>query len=204
MAKLLSIFPDHIEEHKLQAAADALKKGGIVIYPTDTIYAMGCSIEQPQAIERLAKIKGIRVDKAVFSLIIHDFAHLTDYTMPLSNTVFKLMKHSLPGPFTFILQANANITRMMNSRRKTVGVRIPSNPVTLGLVEKLGCPLVSTSLHDDDEILRFPTDPDEIFNMFGDKVDVVINGGYGKNEESTVVDCTGEEPEIIRQGLGII
>ena len=204
MAKLLSIFPDHIEDHKLAAAADSLKEGGIVIYPTDTIYAMGCSIMHPQAIERMAKIKGIRSDKAVFSLIVHDFSHLTDYTRPLSTSVFKLMKRCLPGPFTFILEANSNITRMMNSRRKTVGIRIPDNPVTLGLVEKLGCPLVSTSLHDDDEILKFPTDPDEIFNLYNDKVDVVINGGYGNNEESTIVDCTSDEPVIIRQGKGII
>lgn len=204
MAKLLSIFPDHIEGHKLQAAADSLKEGGVVIYPTDTIYAMGCSIMHPQAIERMAKIKGIRPDKAVFSLIVHDFSHLTDYTRPLSTSVFKLMKHCLPGPFTFILEANSNITRMMNSRRKTIGIRIPDNPVTLGLVEKLGCPLVSTSLHDDDEILKFPTDPDEIFNLYNDKVDVVINGGYGNNEESTIIDCTAEEPVIIRQGKGII
>lgn len=204
MAKLLSIFPDHIEGHKLEAAADSLKEGGVVIYPTDTIYAMGCSIMNPQAIERMAKIKGIRSDKAVFSLIVHDFSHLTDYTRPLSTSVFKLMKRCLPGPFTFILEANSNITRMMNSRRKTVGIRIPDNPVTLGLVEKLGCPLVSTSLHDDDEILKFPTDPDEIFNLYNDKVDVVINGGYGNNEESTIIDCTGEEPVIIRQGKGVI
>jgi tRNA threonylcarbamoyl adenosine modification protein (Sua5/YciO/YrdC/YwlC family) len=204
MAKLLSIFPNHIEEHKLEAAADSLKKGGIVIYPTDTIYAMGCSILQPKALEQMAKIKGIRVDKAVFSLIVNDFAHLTEYTRPASNTVFKLMKRSLPGPFTFILEANSNIPKLMNSRRKTVGIRIPNNPVTLGLAEKLGCPIVSTSLHDDDEIVKFPTDPDEIFDLYSDKVDVVINGGYGKNEESTVIDCTGEEPVIIRQGLGII
>jgi tRNA threonylcarbamoyl adenosine modification protein (Sua5/YciO/YrdC/YwlC family) len=204
MAKLLSIFPHHIEEHKLDAAADSLKQGGIVIYPTDTIYAMGCSILQPHAIERMAKIKGIKVEKAVFSLIVHDFSHLTDYTRPMSTAVYKLMKRCLPGPFTFILEANSNITRMMNSRRKTVGIRIPNNPVTLGLVEKLGCPLVSTSLHDEDEITRFPTDPDDIFNHYNESVDVVINGGYGKNEESTIIDCTGEEPVIIRQGLGVV
>jgi len=204
MTKLLSIFPDHIEEHKLQTAADVLKKGGIVIYPTDTIYAMGCSILHPNAIERLAKIKGVRVDKAVFSLIVHDFAHIAEYTRPMSNTVYKLMKRCLPGPFTFILESGSNINRIMNTRRKTVGVRIPANPVTLGLVEKLGCPIVSTSLHDDDEIVKFPTDPDEIFDHYSDKVDAVINGGYGKNEESTVVDCIGPEPVIIRQGLGQI
>jgi len=201
---LFSIFPDRIDEHKLVQAADIMKDGGVVIYPTDTIYAMGCSIMQPKALERMAKIKDIRVDKAVFSLIVHDFSHITDFTRPMSNTVYKIMKHSLPGPFTFILEANSNIPKLMNSRRKTVGIRIPDNPVTLGLVEKLGCPIVSTSLHDDDEITKFLTDPDEIFKRYQDKVDVVINGGYGNNEESTVIDCTGQEPVIIRQGKGEI
>jgi tRNA threonylcarbamoyl adenosine modification protein (Sua5/YciO/YrdC/YwlC family) len=204
MAKLLSIFPEHIEEHKLVQAADIMKEGGIVIYPTDTIYAMGCSILQPKAIERMAKIKGIRVDKAVFSLIVHDLGHITEYTRPMNNSVYKLMKRCLPGPFTFILEANSNIIRMMSSRRKTVGIRIPSNPVILGLAEKLGGPIVSTSLHDEDEITKFPTDPDEIFNHYNDKVDAVINGGYGNNEESTIIDCTGQEPVIIRQGKGIV
>ncbi len=204
MAKLLSIFPEHIEEKKLSEAVLSMKEGGVVIYPTDSIYAMGCSILQPKAIERMAKIKGIRVDKAVFSLIVHDFTYLTEYTRPMSNTVYKLMRRCLPGPFTFILEANANITRLMNSRRKTVGIRIPNNPVTLGLAKELGCPIVSTSLHDDDEITKFPTDPDDIFNHYNNTVDIVINGGYGKNEESTVIDCSGDEPVIIRQGLGII
>lgn len=204
MTKLLSIFPEHIQEAKLAEAAAVLERGGIVIYPTDTIYAMGCSIMQPKALERMAKIKDVRLDKAVFSLIVHDFSHITDYTRPMSTAVYKLMKHCLPGPFTFILEANSSIPKLMNSRRKTLGIRIPNNPVTLGLVEKLGCPIVSTSLHDDDQIIKFPTDPDEIFAHYQDKVDVVINGGYGNTEESTVVDCTEEEPVIIRQGKGII
>ena len=204
MSKLLSIFPEHLDEQKLGQAAAIMKDGGVVIYPTDTIYAMGCSIMQPHAIERMAKIKGIRVDKAVFSLIVHDFSHITDYTRPMNTSVYKLMKRCLPGPFTFILEANSNIIRMMSSRRKTVGIRIPSNPVILGLVEQLGCPIVSTSLHDDDEITKFPTDPDEIFEHYQDKVDAVINGGYGNNEESTIIDCTGSDPVIIRQGLGIV
>jgi tRNA threonylcarbamoyl adenosine modification protein (Sua5/YciO/YrdC/YwlC family) len=201
---LFSIPPDNLDDYTLSQAADIMKDGGVVIYPTDTIYAMGCSILQPKALERMAKIKNIRVDKAVFSLIVHDFAHITDYTKPMSNTVYKLMKHNLPGPFTFILEANSNIPKLMNSRRKTVGIRIPNNPITLGLVEKLGCPMVSTSLHSDDEIEKFPTDPDEIFTDYENKVDAVIDGGHGNNEESTVIDCTEQEPVIIRQGLGIL
>ena len=204
MSKLLSIFPEHLDEQKLVQAANIMKEGGVVIYPTDTIYAMGCSIMQPKAIERMAKIKGIRVDKAVFSLIVHDLGHITEYTRPMNTSVYKLMKRCLPGPFTFILEANSNIIRMMSSRRQTVGIRIPSNPVILGLAEKLGGPIVSTSLHDDDEITKFPTDPDDIFDHYQDKVDAVINGGYGNNEESTIIDCTGSEPVIIRQGKGIV
>lgn len=204
MTKLLSIFPDKLDDNKLEQAAEIMRQGGIVIYPTDTIYAMGCSITQPQAIDRMAKIKGIRVDKAVFSLIVHDLRHITEFTRPMSTSTYKLLKRCLPGPFTFILEANSNIIRMMSSRRKTVGIRIPDNPVILGLAEKLGGPIVSTSLHDDDEITKFPTDPDEIFEHYQGKVEAVINGGYGNNEESTVVDCTSEEPVIIRQGLGII
>jgi tRNA threonylcarbamoyl adenosine modification protein (Sua5/YciO/YrdC/YwlC family) len=200
----LSISPEHIDEYKLSQVADIMKDGGVVIYPTDTIYAMGCSIMQPKALERMAKIKDIRVDKAVFSLIVHDFRHITDYTRPMSNSVYKMMKHSLPGPFTFILDANSNIPKLMNSRRKTVGIRIPDNPITLGLVEKLGCPMVSTSLHNEDEIMKFPTDPDEIYEHYKDKVDVVIDGGHGNNEESTVIDCTGADAVIIRQGKGEI
>ncbi len=200
----IPISRDNVDEHELTQIADIMKDGGVVIYPTDTIYAMGCSIMQPHALERMAKIKGIRVDKAVFSLIVHDFSHITDYTRPMSTTVYKLMKRSLPGPFTFILEANSNIPKLMNSRRKTVGIRIPNNPITLCLVEKLGCPIVSTSLHDDDEITKFPTDPDEILAHYQNKVDVVIDGGFGNNEESTVVDCTDQEPVIIRQGLGLL
>jgi len=204
MTKLLSIFPEHLEDTKLEQAAECLKQGGIVIYPTDSIYAMGCSITQPRSIERMVKIKGIRPDKAVFSLIVNDFSHLTNYTRLTNNGVFKLLKRCLPGPFTFILEANSNSIRSMNSRRKTIGIRIPANPVTLALAEKLGCPIVSTSLHDEDKITKFPTDPDEIFAHYNNAVDIVINGGYGKNEESTIIDCTGSEPVIIRQGLGVI
>lgn len=203
-ALFISISPDELDEYKLGQVADIMKDGGVVIYPTDTIYAMGCSIMQPKALERMAKIKDIRVDKAVFSLIVHDFSHITDYTKPMSNKVYKIMKHSLPGPFTFILDANSNIPKLMNSRRKTVGIRIPDNPITLGIVEKLGCPMVSTSLHNEDEIMKFPTDPHEIFEHYKNMVDMVVDGGNGNTEESTVIDCTGMEPVIIRQGKGDI
>lgn len=204
MAQYISILPSEIDEDALLLAKGCLVSGGVLIYPTDTIYAMGCSLKHPQAIERMARIKDIRVDKAVFSLIFHDFAEIADYTRPVNTAIYKLMKRCLPGPFTFILNANANISRLMNTRRKTVGVRIPDNRIILKLVESLGCPIVSTSLHDEDEIVKFPTDPLEIFNHYEDKVDMVIDGGYGHNEESTIIDCTTEEPLLVRQGAGLL
>ncbi len=204
MAEFISIIPSEIDEDTLALATEVLTSGGVLIYPTDTIYAMGCSLEQPQAIERMARIKDIRVDKAVFSLIFHDFREIANYTRPVNTAIYKLMKRCLPGPFTFILNANSTISRLMNTRRKTVGVRIPDNNIILKLVESIGCPIVSTSLHDEDEIVKFPTDPYDIFNHYDEKVDMVIDGGYGHNEESTVIDCTAEEPLLIRQGAGIL
>jgi tRNA threonylcarbamoyl adenosine modification protein (Sua5/YciO/YrdC/YwlC family) len=202
MGEFISINPQEVDEDALSFAVDWLEKGGVLIYPTDTIYAMGCSLKQPQAIERMARIKDIRVDKAVFSLIFHDFSEIAHYTRPVNTSIYKLMRRCLPGPFTFILNANSTIGRLMNTRRKTVGVRIPDNAIVLKLVEAIGCPIVSTSLHDEDEIVKFPTDPYEIFNHYDDKVDLVIDGGHGHNEESTVVDCTTEEPLLVRQGAG--
>lgn len=204
MAEFLSIKPTDIDEDALLLAKGCLISGGVLIYPTDTIYAMGCSLKHPQAMERMARIKDIRVDKAVFSLIFHDFAEIADYTRPVNTATYKLMKRCLPGPYTFILNANSTISRLMNTRRRTVGVRIPDNPIIKQLVEITGCPIVSTSLHDEDEIVKFPTDPQEIFNQYEDKVDMVIDGGYGHNLESTVIDCTSEEPILLRQGAGIL
>lgn len=204
MAEFISITPSEIDEDALFLATECLSSGGILIYPTDTIYAMGCSLKHPQAIEQMARIKDIRVDKAVFSLIFHDFNEIADYTRPVNTAIYKLMKRCLPGPFTFILNANSTIGRVMNTRRKTVGVRIPDNAIILRLVESIGCPIVSTSLHAEDEIVKFPTDPLEIFNQYEDKVNMVIDGGFGHNEESTVIDCTTEEPLLVRQGAGLL
>lgn len=204
MAEFISIIPTDIDEDAMLLAKGCLISGGVLIYPTDTIYAMGCSLKHPQAMERMARIKDIRVDKAVFSLIFHDFAEIADYTRPVSTATYKLMKRCLPGPYTFILNANSTISRLMNTRRRTVGVRIPDNAIIKQLVEIIGCPIVSTSLHNEDEIVKFPTDPMEIFNQYEDKVDMVIDGGHGHNQESTVIDCTSEEPVLLRQGAGIL
>lgn len=204
MSEFISIAPFDIDEDVMNLAVECLTSGGVLIYPTDTIYAMGCSLNHPQGIERMARVKDIRVDKAVFSLIFHDFTEIANYTRPVNTAIYKLMKRCLPGPFTFILNANSNISRLMNTRRKTVGVRIPDNAIVHRLVEAIGCPIVSTSLHDEDEIVKFPTDPIEIFNHYEDKVDMIIDGGFGKNEESTIIDCTSEEPLLVRQGAGLL
>jgi tRNA threonylcarbamoyl adenosine modification protein (Sua5/YciO/YrdC/YwlC family) len=204
MTDFIKVSPLKPEEKKLVEIAECLNTGGVVIYPTDSIYAIGCSILSKEAIERIAKIKGIRQEKATFSMLVGDLNHITDYTRPMSTPVYKLMKKCLPGPFTFILSANSNVSRMMNSRRKTIGVRIPDNAVILGIIRHTGNPMVSTTLHDEDEIVKFPTNPYEIYEKYKGKVDMVVNGGIGKNEETTVIDCTGDEPAVIRQGLGII
>jgi tRNA threonylcarbamoyl adenosine modification protein (Sua5/YciO/YrdC/YwlC family) len=174
----------------------------VIIYPTDSVYGMGCDIHNRKAVERIAKIKGIKTDKASFSIICHSLSHLSDYTRPISNSVFKLMKKNLPGPFTFILNANNKVPDIFQSNKKTVGIRIPANNVILEIVLEFGSPLLTTSVHDDDEIIEYTTDPELIHEKYKDIVDLVIDGGYGQNTPSTVVDCTGDEPLIVRQGIG--
>ena len=188
---------------ELTRAVEILKDGGVIIYPTDTVYGLGCDITNKKALERVAKLKNIKLEDAKFAMIFNDLSHLSDYTKPMSNTLFRLMKKSLPGPFTFILEANTKVPKIFNkTKKKDVGIRIPDHPVPLELVRQLGNPIVTTSVVDDDEILEYTTDPTEIFEAFKDKIDLFLDGGYGNNVASTIVDCTGDEPEILRQGLG--
>jgi tRNA threonylcarbamoyl adenosine modification protein (Sua5/YciO/YrdC/YwlC family) len=179
---------------------DTRESGGIIIYTTDTVYAMGCDIRAVKAIEKIARFKGMNPLNPDLSLIFHDMSQLSDYTVIHDNNIFKLLKRNLPGPFTFIVQANNQIPKMFRNKKKTVG--IPSNPIILEIVRELGRPLVTTSVHDQDEILEYTTDPELIHEKFRDFVEIVVDGGYGKNEASTIVDCTGEEFVIVRQGLG--
>ncbi|PIV58012.1 MAG: threonylcarbamoyl-AMP synthase, partial [Bacteroidetes bacterium CG02_land_8_20_14_3_00_31_25] len=170
---------------------------------TDTIYGIGCDIYSSKAVERIAKIKNLDPDKAQFSLVCHDLSHISDYTKQLENLIFKVMKRNLPGPFTFILEANSNVPKMFKlNKKKTVGIRIPNNSIALEIVKELGHPIFTTSVIDDDEIIEYTTDPELIYERYKEKIDIMIDGGYGKNIASTIIDCTGGEINIVRQGIG--
>ncbi len=201
---LLKIYPENPNPKALAQVVECLSCGGIVIYPTDTVYAMGCDIRHPKTIERLARVKGVKAEKADFSILCNDLSHLSEYTRPISNPLFRLMKQSLPGPFTFILPAGSQVPKLLHSRRKTVGIRVPDHPVLLEIIRELGSALISTSVKDDDQVLEYTTDPELIHDRYQQVVDMVVDGGFGHNVASTVVDCTGEEPVIVRQGLGIV
>jgi len=198
----IRIYPENPNHRHIRQAAEVLQKGGIVIYPTDSVYAIGCDIRSAKAIEKIARHKGTNPSNPDMSLMFHDLSQLSEYTIIHDNNIFKLIKRNTPGPFTFIVQANNQISRLFKSKKKTVGIRIPSNQVVLNIIQELGYPLISTSVHDPDEIIEYTTDPELINEKYRDFADMVIDGGYGNNEASTVVDCTGDEPEIVRQGIG--
>jgi tRNA threonylcarbamoyl adenosine modification protein (Sua5/YciO/YrdC/YwlC family) len=199
---ILKLFEDNTNSKQIDKVIEILQKGGVIIYPTDSIYGIGCDMRHHKAIDRIARIKGVKTEKANFSLICHDLSHISDYTRPISNATFKLMKKNLPGPFTFILNANNKVPLIFQSNKKTVGIRVPRNNIILQIAKEFGTPLVNTSVHLDNEIVEYITDPELIHEKYENLVDLVIDGGYGKNIASTVVDCTGDEPKIIRQGIG--
>jgi tRNA threonylcarbamoyl adenosine modification protein (Sua5/YciO/YrdC/YwlC family) len=201
---LIKIYPENPNYKQISKIIEVLQKGGIIIYPTDSVYGMGCDIHNHKAVERIAKIKGVKSDKANFSIICHNLSQLSDYTRPITNAVFKLMKKNLPGPFTFILKANNKVPDIFQSNKKTVGIRIPNNNIVLEIVKEFGSPLLTTSVHDEDEIIEYTTDPELIHENFSEIVDLVIDGGYGQNVPTTIVDCTEDEPVIIRQGIGVL
>lgn len=201
---LIKIYSENPNQRKIRQVVDLLEGGGIIIYPTDTVYAMGCDIRATKTIEKIARFKGMNPDNPDMSIIFHDMSQLSEYTIIRDNTVFKLLKRNLPGPFTFIVQANNQIPRLFKNRKKTVGIRIPSNSIVLELVRELGRPLITSSIHDSDEVIEYTTDPELIYEKYRGFADAVIDGGYGHNEASTVVDCTGDEIVIVRQGLGIL
>ena len=199
---LLKIHPENPSQRQILKICEVLQKGGVVVYPTDTVYAIGCDIFSNKAVDRIAKLKGIPVKKANFSFIFSDLSQLSDYTKLISNSVFKMMKAYLPGPYTFILPARNNIPRIFHSKKRTVGIRIPDNNIPLEIVRELGHPIMTTSIHDDDELIEYTTDPELIWEKYKDQVDAVVDGGYGNNEPSTVIDCTNAEPVVIRLGIG--
>lgn len=201
---LLKLYSENTNQKDLQKVVDCLNKGGVIIYPTDSVYAIGCDINSKSAIEKVARLKGIKADKANFSFVFFDLSHISEYTQQFDSRVFKILKHNLPGPFTFILPASRVVAKFFKNKKKTLGIRIPDNNICKAIVEKLGRPIISTSVHDDDEILEYTTDPELIYERYKDKVDMVIDGGFGNNEASTVVDLSEGEVEIIRQGIGIL
>jgi tRNA threonylcarbamoyl adenosine modification protein (Sua5/YciO/YrdC/YwlC family) len=201
---LIRIYNENPNPKQIRQVIDLLEDGGIIIYPTDTVYAMGCDILATKSIEKIARIKGLNPKNPELSLIFHDMSQLSEYTVIRDNTVFKLLKRNLPGPFTFIVQANNQIPKLFKNKKKTVGIRIPDNNIVLELVRELGRPIITTSIHDPDEVIEYTTDPELIYEKYQDFADIVIDGGFGRNEASTIVDCTGEEIEIVRQGLGVL
>jgi tRNA threonylcarbamoyl adenosine modification protein (Sua5/YciO/YrdC/YwlC family) len=201
-AEFIKIYPENPDPRKIQKIVEVLRNGGVIIYPTDTVYGMGCDIHNLRAVERIALIKGIKVKKHNFSFICYDLSNISEYTRSLSTKVFKMMKKALPGPYTFILEANNQVPKILNSNKKTVGIRVPDHSVPRLLVKELGAPILTTSIHDEDDIVEYSTDPELIFEKYRDLVDIVIDGGYGNNVASTILDCSGEEIEVVRQGLG--
>ena len=199
---LLKIYPDNPDQRKIITVVDVLKQGGIIIFPTDTVYGLGCDIYNHKAVEKIARIKGINLAKANFSFICYGLSHLSDFTKQIDNNIYKLMNKNLPGAFTFILPANNKVPKIFKSKKKTVGIRVPDNNIAREIVNQLGNPIMTTSIYDEDEIIEYTTDPELIYEKYKNLVDIVIDGGYGNNEASTVVDCTGEEIEVIRQGVG--
>ena len=201
-AEFIKLYAENPELRKIQKIVDILRDGGIIIYPTDTVYGMGCDIHNQRAVERIAQIKGIKTKKHNFSFICYDLSNISEYTRALSTPVFKVMKKALPGPYTFILEANNSVPKILNSNKKTVGIRVPYHSVPRLLVKELGSPILTTSIRDEDDVIEYSTDPELIYEKFKDLVDVVIDGGYGNNIASTILDCTGDEIEVVREGLG--
>ncbi|MBS1505851.1 MAG: threonylcarbamoyl-AMP synthase [Bacteroidetes bacterium] len=201
-AEFISIHPKNPEPRKIAQVVEVLQNGGIVVYPTDTIYGIGCDLMNRRAVERLCHIMDIKPVKLDLSFICNDVAHISKFVKRIDTPVFKILKNTLPGPFTFIFDSNSNVPKILGVNKKTVGIRIPDHPIPLAIVKELGNPLITSSIKDDDHIKEYTTDPEEIFEDFKHKVDLVINGGAGGHVPSTIVDFTGDAPVIKRQGLG--
>jgi tRNA threonylcarbamoyl adenosine modification protein (Sua5/YciO/YrdC/YwlC family) len=201
-AQFISIHPINPEERKIKQVVEVLKQGGVIIYPTDTIYGIGCDLMNRKAIERLCKIMNIKPNKLNLSFICNDMSHISEYVHRIDTPVFKVLKKALPGPFTFILESSSRVPKILDVNKKTVGIRIPQHNIPLAIVKELENPLITTSIKDDDHIKAYTTDPEEIYDDFKNLVDIVIDGGAGGNVPSTVVDCTDNTFSIVRQGLG--
>ena len=201
MAEFIKIYEDKPNETAIKKVVEVLKNGGLVIYPTDTVYGLGCDITNSRALERLAKLKGIKLEKANFSFVCSSLSNISDYVKQIDTPTFKILKRALPGAYTFILPGNNDLPKDFR-KKKTVGIRVPDNNIAIQIVEMLGNPIVSTSIHDEDEVIEYSTDPTLIFEKWQNQVDLVIDGGYGENIASTIIDLTGHEPIIVREGKG--
>lgn len=204
-ATLLRIHPDNPPQNRIQQVVDVLRRGGIIIYPTDTVYGIGCDIHNAKAVDKLCRIKGLNPEKAMLSFICADLSHISDYAHGITTPTYKVIKRALPGPFTFIFEASSKVPRQGGRQRKTVGIRVPDNQIIIQLVRELGNPIMSTSVREDENTLdEYVTDPDLIFEKYRALVDLVIDGGFGNNVPSTIIDCTNDDFELVRQGAGDI
>ena len=201
MAFFIKIYKDNPSSLEIKKVVDVLKKGGLIIYPTDTVYGLGCDITNTKAVEKIARIKGIKLEKANFSFICNDLSHLSDYVKQIDTPMYKLLKRALPGPYTFILPGSKSLPKVFK-KKKTVGIRVPDNTIARAIVEALGNPIISTSIYDEDDVLEYTTDPELIFEKWQHLVDGVIDGGFGDNYASTIIDLTAQEPVVIREGKG--
>lgn len=201
MAELIRIYEENPSPKEIKRVVDVLKKGGLIIYPTDTVYGMGCDINNNSALEKIAQLRGVKLEKANFSFICEDLSNISEYARQLDSKTFKILKRNLPGPYTFILPGNSNLPSVFK-KKKTVGIRVPDNAICKAIVSALGNPIVSTSIRDDDEVIEYTTDPELIAEKWDKQVDIVIDGGFGDNVASTVIDLTTPEPQVIREGKG--
>ena len=201
MAEFVRIYEENPNPKEIDRVVKVLKRGGLIIYPTDTVYGLGCDINNLRALERVAQIKGIKLEKSNFSFVCHDLSNLSDYVKQIDTSTFKILKRALPGPYTFILPGSNTLPNPFK-KKKTVGIRVPNNNIALEIVKKLGNPIISTSIHDEDEVIEYTTDPELILEKWDKLVDLVIDAGYGGNEASTVIDLSEDEPVVIREGKG--
>lgn len=199
---LLRINPDNIDDRLINQVINCLKRGGVIIYPTDTVYTLGCDLTHREAYEKLCRLKDVRPNKANFSIVCYDLSHITDFTTNVPTPVYKMMKRTLPGPYTYILNGNHNLSKIYGYNKKTVGIRVPDNAIARAIVDALGAPILSASIKNEDTILEYITDPQEIYELYDHTVDIVIDGGTGGNVPSTIVDYTGSEPILVREGAG--
>ncbi|MBR9917525.1 threonylcarbamoyl-AMP synthase [bacterium] len=203
MSELLEIFPHNIDERKIKEIVERLRQGEIIILPTDTIYALVGDLNHRQVLDNICKLTGIKPNKANLSILCRDLSDLSTYSRPIDNSTYKLMNRLLPGPFTFILNASAAVPKIFRRNKKTIGIRIPQHPIIQKIIEELGNPLISTSIHAEDEIQAYLTEPEEIYQAWNEKVELIVDGGAGSNVGSTVIDATENEIYIVREGQGM-